>query len=191
MKKIAIVGTHGTGKTTLAYKICAEAKEKGMNATIINEVARSCPFPLNESSSLDGCIWMVSEQIKREMDAIAQKTDIIVCDRSVLDMIAYVPYEAAYGEIYEYLKMFCMKWFKTYDNVFWVHPTGETIEPDGIRATDVEFQKKIHISFQHTLSYLLGLKSVKTVRSSSIFKDQVKGVIAEALKKEERIGDLQ
>lgn len=191
MKKIAIVGTHGTGKTTLAYKICAAAKDRNMNATIINEVARGCPFPLNEGSSLNGCIWMISDQLNKEMTAIAQKTDIIVCDRSLLDMIAYVPYERACGEIYEYLKIFCMKWFRTYDKVFWVHPSGEKIEPDGTRATDTKYQKAIHMQFQYVLSYLIGLKSVKVISSSSIFDDEVKKHIDEALKPEERVGELE
>lgn len=56
--KIAIVGTHGIGKTTLAYQIACEAKKKGKNATVINEIARRCPFPLNDEQTPDGLLCL-------------------------------------------------------------------------------------------------------------------------------------
>lgn len=182
MIKISIVGTHGTGKTTLAYKLVTEAKQRGMNAQICNELARTSPFPLNEKANLDGCLWLISKQINEEMSAKAQGCELLVCDRSVMDMIAYVPIESAYGEIYEYLLLFCLRWFKTYDKIFWVHPTGEEIQDDGVRALDPKYQKKIHVRFQDVIGGSIGSQRLKIIKSKNIFKDNLDDVIQETFK---------
>lgn len=49
--KIALIGTHGTGKTTLAYDIISKLKKKGIDADFLGEVARICPFPINEQTT--------------------------------------------------------------------------------------------------------------------------------------------
>ena len=183
MLKIAIVGTHGTGKTTLAYKLVTEAKQRGKNAQICNELARTSPFPLNEKANLDGCLWLVSKQINEELSAKAQGCEILVCDRSVMDMIAYVPLNLAHGEIYTHLHSFCLRWFKTYDKIFWVHPTSTIgLVDDGIRALDPKYQKKIHQRFQDVIGYAIGNPRVKVIKSSCIFADTLEEVIEEAFK---------
>ena len=35
MRKIALIGTHGTGKTTLAHELVAKAKKRGVNAKVV------------------------------------------------------------------------------------------------------------------------------------------------------------
>jgi broad-specificity NMP kinase len=69
MKKIAITGTHGVGKTTLTHQLCVALKEKNVNATIVEEKARSCPFPVNEAATTDTEIWMVHSQICAELQS--------------------------------------------------------------------------------------------------------------------------
>ncbi|MFH1637485.1 MAG: hypothetical protein ABIB71_03610 [Candidatus Woesearchaeota archaeon] len=44
MSKIAIIGTHGTLKSTLAFYLCGELKEKGKNVELIQELVRKCPY---------------------------------------------------------------------------------------------------------------------------------------------------
>lgn len=182
--KIAIIGTHGTGKTTLAYRLCAEAKKRAYNAVILNETARSCPFPINQGSSLDGFLWMTGTQIAKEQAAKAHKSDYIVCDRSVLDHVCYVPYDLANGEIYDYFKLALGTWMTTYDKIFWVHPTGEAIIPDGIRATDMNYQMKIHERFREIFDNIPILKNIKVVFSRDIFDDHLDEVIKEAFRRD-------
>ncbi len=85
MKKIAITGTHGVGKTTLAHQICVALKENNFNSTIVEEKARSCPFPINEKATTDTEIWMVHTQIRAELDAKACRFEVAVIDRCSLD----------------------------------------------------------------------------------------------------------
>jgi len=186
--KIAIIGTHGTGKTTLAYQICAEAKKRGKNAVIINETARSCPFPINEGSSLDGFIWMTGTQLAKEQLAVAHKSNFIVCDRSVMDHVAYVPQQYACGKTYEYFALACSAWMDTYNKIFWVQPSKSVeIFHDGIRCVDPKFQKAIHYRFQEILSKLPCYSKIRAVSSKNIFDDKLDSVIKEAFIPIERI----
>ena len=38
--KLALIGTHGVGKTTLAYEICSLLKKADQNVELVTEVAR-------------------------------------------------------------------------------------------------------------------------------------------------------
>jgi nicotinamide riboside kinase len=181
--KIAIIGTHGTGKTTLAYRLCSEAKKRGKNAVILSETARSCPFPINEGSSLDGFFWMTGTQLAKEQLAVAHKSDYIVCDRSVIDHVAYVPLEFAKGKIFDYMVYACTAWLDTYDKIFWVIPSPKAeIAHDGIRCTDPEFQEKIHHRFENILSNLPYSSRIREIESQNIFDDKLDFVINEAFK---------
>ena len=185
--KIAIIGTHGTGKTTLAYRLCSEAKKRGKNAIILNETARSCPFPINEGSSLDGFLWMTGTQLAKEQLAVAHKSDFIVCDRSVIDHVAYVPLKFANGKIFDYMSYACIAWLDTYDKIFWVVPTSKAeIVNDGIRCTDPEFQERIHHRFEDILANVPCSTRIREVDSQNIFDDKLDFVIREAFKPIER-----
>jgi thymidylate kinase len=69
-------GTHGVGKTTL----CVD---------IVNEVARRCPLPMNEETTLDAQSCMRHSQIAEKIEAGADY-EVVVCDRSVLDHCTYL-----------------------------------------------------------------------------------------------------
>jgi len=136
--KIAFVGTHGTGKTTLAYSITGELKKQGKNATMITEVARKCPLPINEKGTLNSQLWILSAQLAEELEA-EHKFSHVVCDRSVLDGYCYGI--NSFGEN-EMLRKMVEYWIKSYDILFKV-PISYNLINDGFRSTDREFQLKI------------------------------------------------
>ncbi len=145
--KIAIVGTHGIGKTTLAYQIAAEAKKKGRNALVINEIARRCPFPLNDKQVPEGAEWIISTQISHELSAKANKTEYIICDRSAYDPICYMKASKHDKSSYRSAKLYASEWLKTYDKVFLVVPDTKKLAPDGFRCTDINFQELVNDQF--------------------------------------------
>ena len=51
--KIAFLGTHGVGKTTLCFDLASRLKRLDMSVDIVKEVARSCPLPINQDTTLD------------------------------------------------------------------------------------------------------------------------------------------
>ena len=52
--KLALIGTHGVGKTTLAYEVCSLLKKSHHNVELVAEVARQSPFPVNAETTLEG-----------------------------------------------------------------------------------------------------------------------------------------
>jgi len=47
MIKLAFIGTHGVGKTTLCYDLGALLKKRGLHVDLVKEVARLSPLPIN------------------------------------------------------------------------------------------------------------------------------------------------
>jgi thymidylate kinase len=175
--KIAIVGTHGIGKTTLAYKLAHEAKIRGYNAMILTEVARACPFPLNDGFTVDGANWIVTEQINRELQAKAQKSSFIVCDRSAYDPICYLKAKNEPMEKFEALEFFAEDWLNTYDRLVFIYSTSAQIEADGVRSTDVEFQNEVDQKFWEFFKY--STLKVSYIASSTVYDIENNTIIKE------------
>jgi predicted ATPase len=87
---IAVSGAHGTGKTMTALKIAGElsAAHPEKRIGLLAELASECPFPINKESSQDAQVWLFSRQISREIEMMGFY-DLVVCDRSCVDVIAY------------------------------------------------------------------------------------------------------
>lgn len=174
--KIAIIGTHGVGKTTLAHMLASYSMRNGKNTKVITEVVRDCPFPINDKSSVEGGYWISSEQIARELKAQAQNYSVIICDRSAIDPVMYLhahDYENNCRILYEY----CSCWMHTYDAIIWVRPDKDhVIIGDGFRDTDTKFQKEVDLQFEkyvHSRIYdYLNLNTYE-LKSNDIFCNDI------------------
>src|SRR5512140_3345103 len=112
--KIAFIGTHGVGKTTLCYELAASLKKRDLSVELVREVARECPLPINRDTTLKAQAWILHTQIAWELQAEA-KADVVVCDRAVLDNFCYLK-RASSGEPAERtLESLVHAWTKTYD----------------------------------------------------------------------------
>ena len=49
--KIAFIGSHGVGKTTLCYDLAARLKRQDRAVDLVKEVARRCPLPINRDTT--------------------------------------------------------------------------------------------------------------------------------------------
>jgi thymidylate kinase len=144
--KIAIIGTHGVGKTTLAHILASYSMKKGMSTFVVSEVVRDCPFPINDESCVDGGYWIVAEQVSRELSAKANRYEVIICDRSSIDPVMYLnarDFSQPYNDLFE----FANKWMQTYDIILYVKPSKEEIRGDGFRDTNKRFQEKVDEQF--------------------------------------------
>lgn len=137
--KLALIGTHGVGKTTIAYEICSLLKRSGQNVELVREVARRSPFPVNADTTLDGQLWILHTQIAGELEAIRSAPNV-VCDRSVLDNYCYLVNK--FGRQPQ-LEQWLSRWMKTYDLLVGIGPFAEPIIRDGFRSQDREFQRRI------------------------------------------------
>jgi adenylate kinase family enzyme len=138
--KIALVGTHGVGKTTLCFELAARLKRRNADVEMVREVARQCPLPINLETTVAAQEWILHSQIGLEIEACA-KHETVLCDRSVLDNYCYLVHAAGSSAVWE--KMFDY-WMPTYDLLvhipIWTRPTY-----DGVRAVDPAFQEQIDI----------------------------------------------
>jgi nicotinamide riboside kinase len=138
MVKIAFIGTHGVGKTTLCYDLGAILKKRGLHVDIVKEVARLSPLPINRQTSLEAQMWILSTQIAEEIRSAAHH-QVVICDRSVLDNYAYLVFAAGKQR---WLEPLVNRWMRTYDLLFKV-PISGTASADGIRDTDEFFMRQI------------------------------------------------
>lgn len=136
--KLAFIGTHGVGKTTLCFELAATLKRLDLSVDLVKEVARSCPLPINRETTDAAQNWILHTQVAREIE-LADDYDAIVCDRAVVDNYAYMVHAA--GRRPE-LEPFIRHWMQTYDLLVKV-PVIAPPSFDGTRDTSVDFQSDI------------------------------------------------
>jgi nicotinamide riboside kinase len=133
--KIAFIGSHGVGKTTLCYGLAARLKALDYAVEVVHEIARRCPLPINEETSVASESWILHTQIAEEILA-QHRYPVVVCDRSALDNYVYLLLAAAPRPDLDDL---VDSWMRTYDLLIHV-PVLEEPSPDGVRSADPSFQ---------------------------------------------------
>jgi thymidylate kinase len=136
--KVAFIGTHGVGKTTLCYDLASALKRQGVHVDVVKEVARLSPLPINRQTSLEAQTWILMTQVAEEIRSGAYHP-VVVCDRSVLDNYAYMMLACGRQPAYE---RFVAHWMKTYELLFKV-PISGAPSADGVRDTDEFFMRSI------------------------------------------------
>jgi predicted ATPase len=136
--KVAFIGTHGVGKTTLCFDLAACLKRLDISVDVVKEVARGCPLPINRDTTSAAQEWILHTQIAKEIE-LAARYEAIVCDRSVVDNYAYLVH--ATGRRVE-LEPVIRAWMSTYTLLVKV-PVIAAPSFDGTRDTSVEFQLAI------------------------------------------------
>jgi nicotinamide riboside kinase len=137
--KVAFIGTHGVGKTTLCYDLASLLKRQDVNVDMVKEVARLSPLPINRQTSLEAQTWILMTQVAEEIRSASQHA-VVVCDRSVLDNYAYLALACGRQKPIE---RFVDHWMKTYDLLFKVPLSTAPVSADGVRDTDRFFMRSI------------------------------------------------
>jgi len=169
--KIAFIGSHGVGKTTLCSSVHARLKQQNIASFMIDEIASDLPkgFEVNEKTDFESQFYILLKQMERELIQTKKHYRVLCCDRSVVDSLAYShnamktlkkiePHEI------DFMEHFVKYWLKTYDYLFLVESFADIIEDDSYRSTDVEFRDKIH---KIILEYIDSMKIAKKVHSIS------------------------
>lgn len=138
MKKIACLGTHSVGKSTLSYKLASKHKALGENVYILQEQVRNSPYPINQSMVYETAIWTSTSQIAKELDVEQKGFSLLVCDRTAFDPFMYAAHYKLTGM--ECARKLAEAWMKTYDELYFVRPSSEhKPSEDGTRSTDEDF----------------------------------------------------
>lgn len=146
--KICVLGSHGSGKTTLTYHMAAHYKSQGKNVKIIQETARSCPCGINDKMNLSSAIWIHNSHVNKELEALARNFDTIISDRSAIDPLIYARHFDLQDHYLEVLADLATSWMKTYDRIFFIRPDAP-VHADGMRSTEENFRASVDRLFVH------------------------------------------
>ena len=171
--KVAFVGTHGVGKTTLCFDLASQLKRLDLGVDIVKEVARRCPLPINEETTLDAQEWILHTQVAEEI-AAQSLYEVVICDRSVLDNYAYLVTRVGRRPALDAL---VGDWIKGYHALFKV-PVTDAPSFDGTRAVSRGFQLEIDA----TLERLIEGFSVDVVRLDPTDRDGWIARVVDALR---------
>ncbi len=143
--KIAFSGTQSTGKTTSVYESAKDYKSWNpqLRIELLTEVARRNPFQLlNKDATENSQSWMFHTQIQEEIN-LTSCSDLLICDRSIIDYVAYTYYLFPY--LGEKMFDFCKYHIETYDKII-LKTIDRSFQVchDGIRESkDEEYRKQI------------------------------------------------
>ena len=135
--KVAFIGSHGVGKTTLCFELAALLKKRDRIVEMVREVARFCPLPINRDTTVAAQSWILHTEIAEELVA-ENKSEIVICDRSVLDNYCYLLQTGRHPQLEPLVKW----WTGTYDLLIKVPIVG-SLQFDGLRDVDAAFQRAV------------------------------------------------
>ncbi len=149
--RIALVGAHGTGKTTLATVLVSELNLRRISVDVTPEIPRIiCDraqdqeyFRRGNNQLLKQLLLLVGQPIYEQS---VDRSSVCVCDRAILDHWAYTKHlfleEMESEDITEILEFLVIKHMSSYDQLFYV-PIEFIVQDDGIREGDANFQSAI------------------------------------------------
>jgi HD superfamily phosphohydrolase/nicotinamide riboside kinase len=88
--RIAMVGSHSTGKTTLLNHL--RNRCGAVRLVTIEEIARrliALGFPMGKNTVVDSWVSFIDEQLRQERVLNSEPFDLLVSDRTVMDAAAY------------------------------------------------------------------------------------------------------
>ena len=146
--KVAVSGSHGTGKTTL---LDALQRHNPTNVQVLPETPRllielagDSTYLRREKNTLINEIAIIPRQMALET-RISVDTDLIICDRTVADDWAYTsllfPDELRSPAVMLTART-VRDWLKSYDRIFLLRPELPLVD-DGTREDSSAFQSEV------------------------------------------------
>jgi len=180
--RISFSGTHCAGKTTSIHGVASHLKQEGYESVqIVPEVARFCPFPINEESCFNTALWIVVHQMLWESQM--KDAQVLLLDRCVLDEIGYALSAWKSGKMsgaeYGIISGIARKWneWKPINLLLYFKP--RILIPDGTRSLDDDWQMRIDAG----ITAIIGRFHVKKKRRVEYVGDQldVRKVVKECI----------
>ena len=157
--KIAVAGTHSTGKTTFLRRLEDELAQRGFSPRYVHDsavYARDLGFPILRDHTFESTAWIMAEAIRLETVA-SLSADVILVDRPVPDALGYLVAALevtgrtlAPGRL-ERLEAICAAWMGEYDLTF-VTQLNHDIPIGPGRDDDHEFRVAAGVTVSRILS---------------------------------------
>ncbi|MDA8773975.1 ATP-binding protein [Chlamydiia bacterium] len=147
--KVGILGTHGIGKTTLAYELAQVLQKQGTSVSVLTELARECPYELGVKQVKEATTWLITRQISRELE-LQKNSEVLLCDRTSIDALIYTLASGKNDNKDLCIGRAAYDWLRTYDKLIWIRPNQDLVD-DGFRMTDIEYRNNIDAIFRNEL----------------------------------------
>ena len=139
--KIALTGTHSSGKTSLinSLSVLEEFKDYKIFTENTRYLKDNIGVKLNDDSELISQYIFIGERAKELFSG-----NNILCDRSIYDVCSYTigSNSITWKDKETFIKG-CVPLMKEYDVIIYVSPEGVNIEDNGLRSTNSEYRDKI------------------------------------------------
>jgi len=124
--KLAIAGTHSTGKTTFLERLQTALAFRGLTVAYVHDsavAAGDLGFPILTEHTFESTAWLMAAAMQLEARA-ALKAEVILVDRPVPDALGYLLAALRYTERtlapgrYDRLEKICAAWAGEYNLLF-------------------------------------------------------------------------
>lgn len=148
MAKIGFTGTMSCGKTTLVNSLKELPEFQNYNfSTERSKYLRDLGIPLNTDSTLKGQTIFLAERCSELLH------ENLITDRTIIDVIAFTLNANSIGFTDKNnFEKYASHFIEEYDWIFYVSPSGVSIEDNNVRTTDEEYRKQIDSTIKHLCS---------------------------------------
>lgn len=130
---------------------------KGLRVVLANEPSRYSRFLASGTRGFETQLDLMVSTVRTELEA-SRQGNIVICDRSLLDVMAYTralgkPASQFESDISSAMTGFIENYIRTYEVIFktcWVFDMADSDDP--VRAPGAEFQARIDREIQNAIS---------------------------------------
>ena len=176
--KIAFIGSHSVRKSNAVHAFASTIGRAGRSVEVGREVVRFNPLGLNEGATAHAQLWVLMAQVQQELE-LANRADVLVTDRSVVDNFAYY-LRVTGGEDPFVVEPLIRRWATTYDLSVRLLPDVGLL-PDGVRSTSDAFRDEIEAILDRILPVYLQPTRCISVPASQVTAEFDWWAIAELL----------
>jgi nicotinamide riboside kinase len=166
--KIAFIGSHSVRKSNAVHAFASTIGRAGRSVEVGREVVRFNPLGLNEAATAEAQLWVLLTQVQQELE-LAQRADVLVTDRSVVDNFAYY-LRVTDGEDPFAVEPLIRRWATSYDLSVRLLPDVALLA-DGVRSTNDAFRDEIEAILDRILPDYLAADRLVEVPASQVTAD--------------------
>lgn len=152
--KIAVSGSHRTGKSTYLRIFYDYLLHNQISAKILANDATVCPLPIKKDQTFSSTMWLIANCIKNEVEA-QYGCDVLLVDRPVIDAWGYYIASDMYKLNLEEENVamgIVTSWMQTYKYIVISKIDNSYYKEDN--TEDLEYQQKIELSILSTYNLL-------------------------------------